>query len=66
VERDSQKPIIIGKQGEAIKRLGQIAREAVELFLQRPVYIELNVKVKNKWRRNPQMLKNFGYNTDND
>ncbi|MFH1196731.1 MAG: GTPase Era [bacterium] len=66
VERDSQKPIIIGKNAEMIKKLGQISRQAVEEFLQRSVYLELNVKVKPKWRSNPQMLKNFGYSLDND
>ena len=66
VERDSQKPIIIGKNADMIKKLGQISREAIEAFLQRSVYLELNVKVKPKWRSNPQMLKNFGYSLDND
>ncbi|MBN1301590.1 MAG: GTPase Era [Melioribacteraceae bacterium] len=66
VERDSQKPIIIGKGGEAIKKLGTLAREALEEFLQREVYLEIHVKVKNKWRSNPAMLKNFGYNVERD
>ncbi len=61
VERETQKPIIIGKRGDKIKRLGQIAREGIEQFLQRPVYLELHVKVKPRWRSNEQMLKNFGY-----
>lgn len=61
VERDSQKPIIIGRNGEAIKRLGRTAREAIEQFLHRPVYLELRVKVRKDWRQNPTMLKNFGY-----
>ena len=66
VERDSQKPIIIGKRGETIKKVGQIAREAIEDFLQRDVYLELQVKVKSKWRSNPQQLKNFGYTTGDE
>jgi GTPase len=66
VERDSQKPIIIGKQGEAIKKVGKIAREAIEEFLQRDVFLELQVKVKSKWRSNPQQLKNFGYTTGDE
>ncbi len=66
VERDSQKPIIIGKQGEAIKKVGKIAREAIEEFLQREVFLELTVKVKSKWRSNPQQLKNFGYITGDE
>jgi len=61
VERDSQKPIIIGKNGEAIKKLGLRAREEIERFLQRPVYLEIRVKVKKDWRSNPGLLKNFGY-----
>jgi len=66
VERETQKPIIIGKKGDAIKRLGKIAREAIETFLQRPVFLELRVKVRPKWRNNPQMLKNFGYDTSDE
>jgi GTP-binding protein Era len=64
VERDSQKPIIIGKKGDAIKKVGKYAREAIEIFLQREVYLELHVKVKSKWRSNPNLLKSFGYNID--
>ena len=66
VERESQKPIIIGKKGESVKKLGQVAREAIEEFLGRPVFLELRVKVRSKWRSNPNMLKSFGYNTDNE
>lgn len=62
VERDSQKPIILGKKGESIKKLGKIARTSIEEFLQRPVYLEIRVKVRNKWRSDPQMLKRLGYN----
>ncbi len=61
VERDSQKGILIGKQGAAIKRLGLDARKAVEDFLQKEVYLELKVKVKNKWRSDEKQLKSFGY-----
>lgn len=61
VERDSQKPIIIGKEGKAIKKLGEVARKAIEEFLQKEVYLELHVKVKEKWRSNEKMLKYFGY-----
>lgn len=66
VERDSQKPIIIGKRGEYIKKLGKVAREAIDDFLQRPVYLELFVKVRKKWRNNPGMLKSFGYDIPKD
>ena len=52
---------MIGKGGSAIKRLGESSREAIEKFLQRSVYLDLNVKVKEKWRSNERMLKQFGY-----
>jgi GTP-binding protein Era len=61
VERDSQKAIIIGKGGTAIKKLGQLARESIEGFLQREVFLELRVKVKKKWRSDENLLKSFGY-----
>ncbi|MCX6149136.1 MAG: GTPase Era [Ignavibacteriales bacterium] len=66
VEKESQKPIIIGKGGNAIKDLGQSARESIEVFLQRPVYLELRVKVKEKWRSDPKSLKSFGYSSDDE
>ncbi len=66
VEKETQKPIILGAKGESIKKLGQSAREEIEKFLQREVYLELRVKVREKWRSNPNMLKNFGYNTENE
>ena len=61
VEKETQKPIIIGKNGSKIKVLGQKSREAAEEFLQRPVFLELRVKVKARWRQDASMLKNFGY-----
>jgi GTPase len=61
VERDTQKAIIIGKQGGQIKKLGQTAREAIEQFLGRQVYLDIRVKVKSKWRSDERMLKYFGY-----
>jgi len=61
VERDSQKAIIIGKGGSAIKKLGQVARESIEDFLQREVFLELRVKVRKKWRSDENLLKSFGY-----
>ena len=61
VERDSQKSIIIGKRGEAIKKLGSVARKAIEEFLQHAVYLELRVKVRKNWRSDENQLKSFGY-----
>lgn len=66
VEKESQKPIIIGKNGDAIKRIGQSARQSIEEFVGKEVYLELRVKVKPKWRNDNNALKNFGYNLDSD
>jgi GTP-binding protein Era len=66
VERESQKGIIIGKRGEAIKRLGEKARIEIEKFLDRPVFLELRVKVRAKWRSDENMLKSFGYTRDKE
>lgn len=61
VERDSQKAIIIGKGGKALKSVGQLARKEIEKFLDRPVYLELWVAVRGKWRKKDHFLKEFGY-----
>jgi GTP-binding protein Era len=61
VEHDSQKKILIGKKGEALKRIGETARKDIETFLDRKVYLELWVKVKEEWRRDKKMLKHLGY-----
>lgn len=61
VERESQKPIILGKKGASIKRLGALSRKSIEEFLMREIFLELNVKVKANWRKDENMLKNFGY-----
>jgi GTPase len=61
VERDSQKGILIGRQGTALKKLGEGARREIEEFLQRPVFLELHIKVRKKWRDNPLILKQLGY-----
>ncbi len=61
VERESQKKIIIGKDGEKLKRVGEKARKDIEQFLGRPVYLELYVKVREDWRANPFWVKTFGY-----
>ena len=61
VERDSQKPIILGKRGVKIKKLGNLARASIEEFLGREIYLEMRVKVSDQWRKNLNELKNFGY-----
>jgi GTP-binding protein Era len=61
VERDSQKAIIIGKGGAAIKKLGEVSRKSIEEFLQKEVFLDLRVKVRKKWRSDENMLKSFGY-----
>jgi GTP-binding protein Era len=61
VERDSQKKIVIGKKGDAIKKLGIASRKSIELFLARPVFLELFVKTKKKWRENAAILRSIGY-----
>lgn len=62
VARNTQKGIIIGHKGEAIKKLGIAAREDIEAFFEKKVYLELFVKVRKGWRDDPQHLKRFGYN----
>lgn len=61
VERESQKAILIGKQGKALKAVGERARKDIEEFLDRPVYLELRVKVREKWRDSQAWLRRFGY-----
>ncbi|MFO7891081.1 MAG: GTPase Era [bacterium] len=61
VERDSQKGIIIGKQGGALKRVGMRARKDIEAFLGRSVFLKLEVRVQKKWRKNPAIIKGLGY-----
>ncbi len=62
VERPTQKGILIGKNGEAIKKLGTLARQDIEQFLGKKVFLELRVKVRKDWRDNPEWLKRLGYN----
>jgi len=61
-ERDSQKVILIGKKGLGLKRIGTEARRDIERFLDRKVYLQLFVKVLEKWRNDEKQLKRFGYN----
>ena len=64
VERESQKGIIIGHQGKALKKLGTTARREIERFTGKNVFLELFVKVEKDWRTNENSLKNFGYIQD--
>jgi GTP-binding protein Era len=61
VERDSQKGIIIGHKGEALKRVGIEARKDLEIFFDKKIFMELYVKVNKDWRSNQKQLKRFGY-----
>lgn len=61
VERDSQKAIIIGKQGKMIKRIGRNARLEIEKIVKAKVYLELFVAVENDWRNSMRVLKEYGY-----
>lgn len=61
VQRESQKAIIIGEGGKMIKKLGTLAREDMENFLQQKVFLQLFIKVKPKWRDNDLQLKEYGY-----
>lgn len=61
VNRESQKGMFIGKGGKAIKKTGQASRKTIEEFLDKKVFLDLHVKVREKWRDNPNMVRNFGY-----
>lgn len=62
VERDSQKGIIIGHKGSALKKVGVESRKDLEKFFDKQVHIELYVKVNKNWRSDAKQLKRFGYN----
>ena len=64
VERDSQKGIIIGHQGVALKKVSTEARKSLEKFFGKPIYIEVFVKVDKDWRSNQRELDAFGYNPE--
>jgi GTP-binding protein Era len=64
VERDSQKGIVIGKQGALLKEVGKLARRDIELLLGSRVFLELWVKVKKDWRNQERMLKDLGFRND--
>ena len=62
VERDTQKGIIIGHKGAALKKVGMESRVDLEKFFGKQIHIEMYVKVNKNWRSNANMLKRFGYN----
>jgi GTP-binding protein Era len=64
VERDSQKGIIIGHQGVALKKVSTEARKALEKFFDKHIYLEIFVKVDKDWRSSKKELDNFGYNPE--
>ena len=64
VERESQKGIIIGNQGKALKKVGIMARKDIERFFDKKVFLELFVKVEKDWRNRDAILRNFGYKID--
>jgi GTP-binding protein Era len=66
VARESQKAIILGHQGKAIKKLGTDARKDIEEFLEKHIFLELVVKVKKDWRENELELRRFGYSVGNE
>ena len=64
VERDSQKGIIIGHQGIALKKVSTEARKALERFFGKSIYLETYVKVDKDWRSSQRELNSFGYNPE--
>lgn len=63
-ERDSQKGIIIGHRGQALKKVGAMARKDIERFFEKKVFLEMFVKVEKDWRNRDKMLRAFGYQLD--
>ena len=63
-EKNSHKGIVIGKNGEMLKRIGSLARADIEKMLDKKVYLELWVKVKTDWRNSDYLIKNFGYGNE--
>lgn len=63
-ERNTQKGIIIGHQGKALKKVGMMARKDIEKFFDKKVFLEMYVKVEKDWRSRDNLLKSFGYKLD--
>ncbi|MDR2774601.1 MAG: GTPase Era [Tannerella sp.] len=64
VERESQKGIVIGRRGQALKKVGMTARKDLEKFFDRKIFLEMYVKVESDWRNRDNMLRMFGYRVD--
>lgn len=64
VERDSQKGIIIGHKGAALKKVGAMARQDMERFFEKKIFMQMFVKVEKDWRSRDNILKSFGYRLD--
>ena len=63
-ERDSQKGIVIGHKGQALKKVGAMARKDIERFFDKKVFLEMYVKVEKDWRNRDNLLKRYGYQLD--
>jgi GTP-binding protein Era len=61
VERESHKPIVIGKGGQMLKQIGSAARLEIEKMLEKPIYLELRVKVRKDWRKDEREVRRMGY-----
>ncbi|HPG30849.1 MAG TPA: GTPase Era [bacterium] len=61
VERDSQKGILIGKKGSMLKKIGEISRKEIEEYLDKPAYLDIQIKVQENWRHSDAKLKELGY-----
>jgi GTP-binding protein Era len=61
VEKDTQKGMIVGQKGEGIKRVGKFAREQMEIFAGKKIFLDLHVSVKKGWSKNREGLEEFGY-----
>jgi len=60
-EGPTQRSILLGNRGTAIKALGLAARREIERFIQKPIYLELNVSIAKGWRKNLRLLDTYGY-----